>query len=132
MKVDHRKLQEFSIQSTTGYTIEVACQYSYGNMWIIRLECPETGETDYCRYIAEYNRGLEEVGPGPTPEDIGTLNQMLGEMVQEFCTDRMLVLDDEYQRDYRVATVDEAMESLSARDSGKIIVDDDVVCFVQF
>jgi hypothetical protein len=53
-------------------------------------------------------------------------------MVQEFCTDRMLVLDDEYQQDYRVATVDEAMESLSARDSGKIIVDDDVVCFVQF
>jgi hypothetical protein len=132
VKVDHRKIQEFSIQSTTGFTIEVMSQYSYGNMWIIRLECPETGETDYCRYIAEYNRGLEEVGLGPTPEDIGNLNQMLGEMVQEFCTDRMLVLDDEYQQDYRVATVDEAMESLSARDSGKIIVDDDVVCFVQF
>jgi hypothetical protein len=132
MKVDHRKLQEFSIQSTTGYTIEVMSQYSYGNMWIVRLECPETGETDYCRYIAEYGRGLEEVCQGPTPEDICTLNQMLGEMVQEFCTDRMLVLDDEYQQDYRVATVDEAMESLSARDSGKIIVDDDVVCFVQF
>jgi len=132
MKVDHRKVQEFSIQSTTGYTIEIMSQYSYGNMWIIRLECPETGETDYCRYIAEYNRGLEEVGPRPTPEDIATITEHLGEMVQEFCTDRMLVLDDECQRDYRVATVDEAMESLSARDSGKIIVDDDVVCFVQF
>jgi len=132
VKVDHRKIQEFSIQSTTGFTIEVMSQYSYANMWIVRLECPETGETDYCRYIAEYGRGLEEVGPGPTPEDIATITQHLGEMVQEFCTDRMLVLDDEYQRDYRVATVDEAMESLSARDSGKIIVDDDVVCFVQF
>jgi hypothetical protein len=132
MKVDHRKVQEFSIQSTTGFTIEIMSQYSYGNMWIVKLECPETGETDYCRYIAEYNRGLEEVGLGPTPEDIGTINQMLGEMVQEFCTDRMLVLDDEYQQDYRVATVDEAMESLSTRDSGKIIVDNDVVCFVQF
>jgi hypothetical protein len=132
MKVDHRKAQEFSIKSTTGFTIEVMSQYSYGNMWIVKLECPETGESDYARYVADYGRGLEEVGLGPTPEDIATLNQMLGEMVQEFCTDRMLVRDDEYQQDYRVATVDEAMESLSARDSGKIIVDDDVVCFVQF
>jgi hypothetical protein len=131
MKVDHRKIQEFSIQSTTGYTIEVMSQYSYGNMWIVRLECPETGETDYCRYIADYGRGLEEVGPGPTPEDIATINQMLGEMVQEFCTDRMLVHRDT-GLDYRTASLDEAMESLCTRDSGCISVDDDVPVYVQF
>lgn len=132
MSANANKFQQFTVKSTTGYHIEVSAQYAHGNHWVIKLECPETGESDYARYVAEYGRGLEEVGPGPTPEDIATISNLLGEMVRDFCTDRMLVVDDEYQRDYRIATVEEAMESLSARDGGQIVVDDNVVCFVQF
>jgi hypothetical protein len=79
MQATANKVLAFDIISTTGYTIGVCAEYSHESHWSVWLDCPETGETDHAWYVP--GTGLEDVGPGPTPEDLAIINQKLGQML---------------------------------------------------
>ena len=127
-QANHKTSGLFFYKLESGKEIKILYRFRDMYTWVISFY-DEQSLFDETFYNAGYQRGLEAVDQLISDNDVANLNNLLGQMVIEFCTDRMLLTDD--GMDHRKATLDEAMDSLTAP-SGLIEVDHNTYCYVQF
>lgn len=131
-QANHKTSGLFFFTLESGKEVKILYRFRDGFIWVISFYSIQDGQSclfDETYYRAGYQLGLEAVDQCISDNDVANINNLLGQMVVEFCTDRMLLTHD--GMDYRKATLDEAMDSLTAA-SGLIEVDDNTYCYVQF
>lgn len=131
-KANHKTSGYFFYKLESGREIKILYRFRDQFTWIVSFYLID-GENHYIfdetYYRAGYQCGLEAVDQLISDNDTANINNLLGEMVIEFCTDRMLLTED--GMDYRKATLTEAMDSLLTP-NGLIEVLDGTLCYVQF
>lgn len=131
-QANHKTSGVFFYKLESGKEIKILYRFRDGFIWVISFYSIQDGQSclfDETYYRAGYQLGLESVDQLISDNDTAKINNLLGEMVIEFCTDRMLLTYD--GMDYRKATLGEAMDCLTAP-NGLIAVDDNTTCYVQF